>query len=362
MLIEEVSINPTSLTANSCDPDELKRLTTQILDPNKELKDLIPQATALRDLFETRTNFRTDTGQDIGAGQTRLESGLAISPALAAMCIRELFRTLAFIRGLHEAINDAATSQRPVRVLYAGCGPYALLALPLMTVLPRERVTFTLLDIHAECLDKARALIDSFGLSHFVDEFVCADATRHQIPKDKLPGVIVSETMAVALHNEPQVTIARRLLAQAPAALMVPQSVSIEVCMINWSREHVFMPADFVGEFPEPDRDRIYLGKIFELDAANIKEWEGITGDTLPAGTVKIPLPLERKYKPYLLTNIAVYGKNHLKNYDCSLTVPQRLRGKIEAGDELQFYYQLGNNPQLNYEIVTTVSDQYAGK
>ncbi len=350
MLDKENNFDPNFANANPCDPNELKRLTTQILNPEKELKDLIPQAIALRDLFEKLTNFRADTGQDIGAGQTRLDSGLAISPALAAMCIRELFRTLAFIRGLHEAINDAAKTRCPVRVLYAGCGPYALLALPLMTVLPRERVVFTLLDIHQECLDKASALIASFGLGHYVEECICTDATRYQIPKEKLPHVIVSETMAVALHNEPQVSIARHLLKQAPTALMVPQSVSVEVCLINWSREHVLMPADFVGEFPEPDRDRIYLGKIFELDAANIQNWEGIEGDTLPAGKVKIPSSLERKYKPCLLTNITVYGQHRLQNYDCSLTLPQRLRGKIEAGDELQFYYQLGNNPQLVLE------------
>lgn len=331
--------------------DELKCLATQILAYDKELKDLIPQASALRDLFEKRTNFCIDPQRSIGAGQTRLESGLAISPALAAMCIRELFRTLAFIRGLHEAINDAAKSHRPVRVLYAGCGPYALLALPLMSVLPRECVVFTLLDIHQECLDKARGLIDSFGLGHYADDYVCADATRYQIPTDRLPDVILSETMAVALHNEPQVTIARHLLAQAPSALMVPHSVSVEACLINWSREHVFMPADFVGDFPEPHRDRIHLGKIFELDAANIKAWEGIAGDILPAGKINMPSALERKYKPYLLTNILVYGRHRLQNYDCSLTAPQRLRGKIAEGDELQFHYQLGSNPQLNYKV-----------
>lgn len=337
--------------------DELKCLAAQILSSDKELKDLIPQAMALRDLFEKRTNFRIDPQQNIAAGQTRLASGLAISPALAAMCIRELFRTLAFVRGLHEAINAVAKPQCPVRVLYAGCGPYALLALPLMSMLSRERVVFTLLDIHQECLDKARLLIDSFGLGHYVEAYVCADATRYQIPKDKLPDVIVSETMAVALHNEPQVTIARCLLAQAPSALLVPQSVSVEVCLINWSREHVLMPADYVGEFPEPDRDRIHLGKIFDLDTVSIKAWEDIAGEILPAGKVKMPLALALKYKPYLLTNIVVYGRHRLQDYDSSLTAPQRLRGKIGAGDELRFHYRLGSNPQLICETTAYGDD-----
>ena len=336
------------------DLDELQRITRNILDPDKELKDLIPEAIALRDLFERLTQFRIDHEHDIAAGQTRLDSGLAISPTLAAMCIRELFRTLAFIRGLNDAITDAASPGRPTRVLYAGCGPYALLAVPLMAVLSPDKAIFTLLDIHSECLEKACTLIASLELSCHIDDYVHADATRYLIPADKKPDVIVSETMSVCLHNEPQVTIARKLLSQAPDALMVPQSVSVEAALLNFSREHVFMPADYVGDFPEPDRDRIYLGKIFELNAASIDNWKNLDGDTLPAGRVKIPSRIESRYAPHLLTDIVVYGRHRLQNYDCSLTVPQRLRGDIKAGDELQFHYQLGNNPRLIHESAAT--------
>ena len=334
------------------DLDELKGIAWEILNPEKELIDLIPEAAALRELFERRTHFRIDHGRDIAEGETRFDSGLAISPTLAAMCIREPFRTLAFIRGLNEAISDAMCPNRPVRVLYAGCGPYALLAVPLMTVFSREQVKFTLLDIHPESLDSALALIDSFGLAHHLDGSHCADATRYQIPSDKKPDVIVSETMAVCLRNEPQVTIARRLLAQAPDARMVPQSVSVEVCVLNWSMEHVVMPADYAGEIPQSKRDRVYLGKIFELDAANISRWEGMEGDRIPAGRVRIPASLDSRYRPYLLTRIVVYGQNHLQDYDCSLTIPQRLQGKVQGGENLQFHYQLGKNPRLKHEVM----------
>lgn len=233
-----------------------------------------------------------------------------------------------------------------------GAGVYALLAVPLMAAFAREQVSFTLLDIHQESLDKALALIESFGLSHYVGGSVCADATLYQIPADEKPDVIVSETMAVCLHNEPQVSIARHLLAQAPDARMVPQSVSVEACLLDLTKEHVIMPADFVGEFPPPARDRIYLGKIFELDAASILSWNELEGDRLPAGRVKIPAQPESRYQPYLLTRIEVYGENRLQDYDCSLTPPQPLRGKIEGGQTLQFHYRLGSNPQLCHKAV----------
>lgn len=335
------------------DRDLLATITREILSPEKELADLIPQAQALRDLFERQTHFRIDQDRDIATGQTRLASGLAISPTLAAMCARELFRTLAFIRGLAEAINDASPPDRPVRVLYAGCGPYALLALPLMTVFSKEQVTFTLMDIHPECLDSAQALIDSFGLSLHLDGTVCADATRYRIPVDKMPDVIVSETMAVCLRNEPQVSIARNLKSQAPDACMVPQSVRVEVALLNWAKELVLMPSDHVGDIPLPDRDRIYLGTVFELNAASIRSWDGLVGDRLPAGQATFPLPLESRYRPHLLTRITVYGNHRLQDYDCSLTVPQRLPGKhkLSGGETLQFHYQTGTYPELVYEV-----------
>lgn len=335
--------------------EKLRNICEGIIDPAKDLIDIIQHAQALKDLLEQRTNFSPDTGLDISEGETRLASGLAISPALAAMCLRELFRTPAFIRGLHEAIREAIRPGQPVRVLYAGCGPYALLALPLMTIFTREQVTFTLLDIHQECLDKAMALIDMFGLSDRVAESLCVDATLYRIADDKKPDVIVSETMAVCLRNEPQVSIARNLLTQSPEAILVPQSVSVELCMLHWSSEHITMPSDYVGEFPSPRRDRICLGKIFELDAASIRSWQGMQNDRLPAGSATIPVLPPNRYAPALLTTIAVYGKNCLKDYDCSLTMPQRLPGRpvFSGGESLQFSYILGTYPELVYEVLS---------
>jgi hypothetical protein len=328
---------------------KLGNIARSILAPAKRLADLLPEAHALRDFFETSAGFRIDAERGIGDGETRLESGLAISPTAAALCVRELFRTTAFVRGLGNAINDLLRPDRPVRVLYAGCGPYASLAVPLMAVFSREQASFTLLDIHQNCLDDASKLIDSLGFSDRVDGSFCADATRFRIPPALMPDIIVSETMSVTLHNEPQVAIERNLLAQAPDAVMVPERVSVELCTLRPGKEHVFMPADFVGEFPAPERDRVHLGKLFDLDAASVLAWQGVDGDRLPAGRVRVPDSLEGR-TPYLLTRICVYGDTCLNDYDCSLTIPRRVRDSFTGGEELQFHYQLGAHPELRYE------------
>jgi hypothetical protein len=336
------------------DRDVLEAITREILKPDRALSGLIPQAQALRDFFEGITHFTIDPTHDIAAGQTRLDSGLAISPTLAAMCLREQFRTLAFIRGLAAAIDDARCPDRPVRVLYAGCGPFALLAVPLMTAFSPAQARFTLLDIHQECVVDAVSLIHSLGLSVHIDGAICADATRYEIPTSDKPDVIVSETMAVCLHNEPQVSIARNLLMQAPGARMVPSSVSIDMCLLDWSKEHLLMPAEYVGEIPAPQRDRIHLGRIFELNDINIRSWHGIEGDRLPAGRVRFPESLESRYRPYLMTSIDVFGLHRLQDYDSSLTTPMAFRTipELAGGEMLQFHYQLGSNPELRYDVL----------
>ena len=100
-------------------------------------------------------------------------------------------------------------------------------------------------------------------------------------------------------------------------------------------------------------RDRIHLGKIFELDAANIRSWQGIDDDHLPAGRVRIPESLDSRYRPYLMTRIEVFGESRLQDYDSSLTIPQPLYGRpvFSGGERLQFYYKLGANPGLGYEV-----------
>lgn len=54
----------------------------------------------------------------------------ASHPTGASMCILDSERTHVFLKGLVSAINKAKEvfEERPIRVLYAGCGPFALLA------------------------------------------------------------------------------------------------------------------------------------------------------------------------------------------------------------------------------------------
>jgi hypothetical protein len=305
--------------------ENLRRIAQDILDPVNTLAHLIPRIGELRGLLESRTLLKLMPEVNLG-GEGMLDSGMAVSPLMAAFCAREVFRSAAFIRGAGEAVQDAARGDRPMRVLYAGCGPFALLVLPLMAVFSERQVVFTLIDIHPESLRCAQHLIDGFGFSGHVVEYVCEDATRYQIPSDSIPDVIVSETMNVCLGKEPQVSIARHLLAQAPDALMVPKAVTVEACLLDPAKEQAPVGLMQEGKFVEPVRDRVYLGKIFELDTQSVRQWASINADRLPAASIKMPEPLPERYQLRLLTRIVVYGDTGLQDYDSSLNLPTPAR------------------------------------
>ncbi|QGZ38783.1 hypothetical protein IP92_05169 [Pseudoduganella flava] len=327
--------------------DTLRRLSRALTDPAHAMTDLVAEATALRELLEHCSTLSTAGGMPVNADASVLDSGLAISPVQAALCALQPYRTIAFIKGLHAAIGTVLRAHERVHVLYAGCGPYALLALPQMA-LYGEQVGFTLIDVHDESLRHARALVDSFGLGDCVDAWVCADATHHRIDPARPPHVIVSETMNAALRSEPQVAIFRALHAQAPAALLVPERVTVHACLLDPARELSPPVPDASVPFTPPQRDRIDLGPIFTLDSEALAAWCALEGDELPAAAVRVP-PFGPAQQARLLTKIDVYGGHRLDDYECSLTVPQRLPGRmpVAPGDTLQFSYRLGSSPGL---------------
>ncbi len=326
----------------------LRQLTLEILDDAVAVHGLRPAVLALVGLLDEHgARARSD---DISAGETRLGDGLALSPTMAAMCAQDYARTAVFLRGLHQAIRDAhdRAPQRPVRVLYAGSGPYALLATPLMSVLTPAQVQFTILDIHEESVASARRVVDGLGLGAFVSALTVADACRYRISPTRTPDIIVSETMNACLAKEPQVSIWRHLLAQAPDATLIPDSVRVDAELVDLGREFAFSDPDG-GMRQPPARDRIFVGTVFELTAETVRSWDPAARERLPAGSLVIPSPRPPRHDLMLFTRIRVYRDAVLEDYQSGLTVPRPLPypGSLSDGREIELHYQLGAHPGL---------------
>lgn len=314
---------------------ELAKIAGAIADPARPLISLVAETGQLRQFVERHSRLSMEASDHMTEGESTLDSGWAISPVQAALCAREPLRTAAFIQGLalaiKAALEQAQAQGRPVSVLYAGCGPFALLALPLMALFSPRQVRFTLIEVHQAALDDARALIDDLAYAAHVAQYVCCDAASYRIAPQAMPDVIVSETMNTALGKEPQVAIMRNLYAQAPAAALVPESIAVH---LGAARE-------------APDQPCADWGRIFEIDAAAILAWKDRQEPFLPAASVVVPAHAGNAAK--LLTRIRVRGTIMLHDYDCSLNLPLHLSGKpqLKGGETLDFSYRLGRTPGL---------------
>ena len=186
----------------------VRRLAECLLDPTATPETLE------RTCSELYINLLEASGFDpirsvSDAVDTPLPNGTALAPHLAALCVLDTNRTVAFVRGLWAAIHKAQRRFPLVslEVVYAGTGPLAPLAIPLMTLLDPGVVVFTLIDVNARSVEAVRRLISRLGLSHCVGRIVRADATcyKHPVPVH----VAVTETMQRALSKEPFVAIVR---------------------------------------------------------------------------------------------------------------------------------------------------------
>lgn len=326
---------------NSGELARLQGLARAILAAVRDPCEAIGPLQELRLLAERLSGMDMSVELNIGDGQSLLPSGLAVSPVNAALCAREFLRSAAFIQGAGAALDQAAQacSGRPLRVLYAGCGPFAFLLLPLLALWPAQRAQFTMLDIHEEALGPARRLVSALGLDAGVAAWVQADAALYRLDPDALPDVIVSETMSAALLREPQVAITRNLLGQAPAALMVPAEVRID-CVLC--------------ERPDANtawRESVPLGPVFVLDGAAVAAWDAAHEGRLPGAAIRLPDRLPPQHRLRLLTGITVFGNVKLGRGDCSLNTPRNLplAPGLQAGQRLQFSYRLGAEPGIDY-------------
>jgi len=333
--------------------DVLRRLAETLLADETPAYALGPEVQELGRLLQ-RYALVPLTDQIQTEGESRTSQGLALSPTMAARCVQDIPRTVVFSRGVYRAIERERKGRpnRPVRLLYAGCGPYALLVLCSMAVLSPDDLEVTLLDIHEPSSESARLVIEALGFEAFVSEYVVSDACDYAIPANRIPDIILSETMNAALEKEPQVSIARHLMAQAPGALLLPEAVTIYALLVNPAKEYGFI--EYEGDETGPhEPDRIHLGTVFELSVEAIASWPKDERRSLPAATVKVPARVETKYSPALHTTVRVFGDHVLSLRDSGLTLPKPIAtdGALRGGERLHFHYHLGPRPALVCEI-----------
>jgi SAM-dependent methyltransferase len=293
---------------------ELARITAVLLDPSASA---VAVADAASDLYEC---LRAPAGALPAAEDTVLDQGLALHPASAADCTKDPLRTAVLLRAVEAALRDALARfpGQTIEIVYAGTGPLAPLAIPLLPRFEDAPLAFTFIDIHAHAIDAARAVAGYFGVTPLVRDFVVADATRYEHPRPL--HMVVTETMQRALRREPQVAITRQLARQlVPGGILVPERIRVD--LIAGTAEHRLLDVRAsVAHVPLDDRG------------------------CLPPVRVTIPPHDRAAYR----TTVMAYRDHVIGQYESGLTHPEL--AWLPEHAELEFRYQLGAEPGLVWQ------------
>ena len=304
-------------------------------------------AKCLDSLFWEIVRKDGDAANLIDDQETVLNHGKAISPKAATMCVLDFARTAKFLKGIYAAVLQAQLRfpDEQLEILYAGCGPFAVLALPLATQFSADQIQFSLLDIHRQSLESAELIVKALGLESYVRNYIQADATSYI--HDRQPHLVISEAMQRALEKEPQVAITMNLLPQvAPGGIFIPEQIIVDACLYSPSKEFLMLPAGSDPDTFETQRVRINLGRILELTAATTTELQAKLQEVI------VEIPPDGKDLPMMLvTKVRIFGSTVLDEYESGITYPVLLQdlGGVEAGGRIEFKYLLGSDPGFKY-------------
>lgn len=279
---------------------------------------------------------------------TTLATGQAISPQRAALCVREPRRTVVFLQAMDAAIR-AARARFPgetLHVVEAGCGPLAPLTLPFALRYAPSDVTFTVIDLHEVSLAGVRTLAEELGVAASLRACVQGDAAAVLFERAERPHVIGCEVLRRALKKEPQVAVTRALAPQLrEGGFFLPERIEVDVGILHGASAL----RESSGESGAGDAARISrLGRVFSLDA--LAPCPEVRAGWLEGGGVETPADADARRRLWLLTRLTVFREHVLGDFDCSLTMPERLRCQAEAladGGRLEFSYEMSASPGL---------------
>ena len=298
--------------------------------------------------------------------ETGLPSGTALSPGDAARCVLDYNRTSKLLRGIHAAIREAQRRfpHTTIELLYAGCGPFAPLAIPLTSRFNPAEIQFTLLDIHKRSLDAAQSVFRAFGADAFVREYIQCDAASYQHDAPHVIHIVVAEAMQAALEKEPQVAITINLAPQlCPGGIFIPERIVVSCRLCDLKREFSPLPvesgaADSQQAGSTRNKVSADLGSVLELTAGSALNLSAHCGGSehrgaflSPKVVIDIPKDLDGEFNLMLSTTINVFDSIALGDYESGLTCPRILYdlGKMRRGMRIEMAYHLGDKPGFKY-------------
>ncbi|MFD2288350.1 hypothetical protein GJU39_03620 [Pedobacter petrophilus] len=306
--------------------EQLQSISNDLILPGDFHDKLVPAITAYTKLLFDIGKIEPEKNGE--RNDVKLPFGHAIGTFWAANCVKEVLRTQRFVRGLYEAVQDKlAQKSGPVHVLYAGTGPFATLALPVMAQFSADEVQFTLLEINETSHKKLLDVIKAFDLNKYIRRIEITDATTCILP-DTDVDIVLSETLNRALITEPQVFIMLNLASQlGENVIFLPEEITVNLSEKKKKESEPRKIKTLINFNHNKMKDIIRQSEkyhwVFDEVGVNI-------GDVEPGNL-------------YYTTEIKVYRNNFLGYEDSSLNLLERVKLDQEDAKAVTFkYYAAG--------------------
>jgi hypothetical protein len=345
---------------------KLNQISTTLLNEASAPTQMREALDSFAQLCSDVTGVVPDRSFDAWAGDSLLEAGVAIAPEAAAHCVKDYQRSVVFISAVHAAINTARErfANQPIEILYAGCGPFATLLLPLLGQFKAGDLHVHLLDIHQRSLDSVAQLIEHFGLQAHRINYVQDDACRYQ--HSGSPHIIITETMQKSLEQEPQFAVTANLAPQLhPQGIFIPQKIEVELCLADLEAETAAFKH---GAALEPDTliktgRRHPLGTVLCLTPETAtalleKAKKNSCTGVLELNPVQVTIPTGEDptgFDALLFTRIQVFEQYRLLDYESEITLPLRCTEMrpLQAGEKYQVWFELGSYPRFHVNRIS---------
>ncbi len=336
--------------------ERMNQAVKSILDTTQSREELLKNLIRINRVFTEISDVRGEETEEAKSNNLILPSGLAISPEFAAMNLRDLWRTVKYLRGLKNAIDECLLKfpNQKIHILYPGCGPYGTLVLPLLTQYRAEQLKVTLLEIQDKSLLSVRKICEKLNFYDFITGITKTDASTYQHPKHDPVHIAVMECMLHSLAREPQVSISRNFSQQlVENGILVPEEVHISLYMVDPEIE-------FKSHISEQEKinSRLFLGDVFTLDK-NSHELKCNTDEQnsikyLQAANINLPDNLVSGKPLMLFTQLKIFKDTVLRFYESGITHPFTIgqQDNLISGDQLSFRYALTEYPEFYYEVI----------
>jgi hypothetical protein len=328
---------------------------------SKSSREEIQAAKDLSDFFSQFFLHEDEMPQQTKHTETIIPGGVALSPSDAAICLDDYLRTSRFIKASYLAIQELLLTfpNQKINILYAGCGPYATILMPLLPLLNKEDISIVLLDINAYSIQSANKLMKKLDLTDYSVQVLQANAITYKQPESKPLHLVITETMFRALIREPQVAITANLAPQlCSGGILIPEEIKLSMHYSSFAKEPYLKSVDkdfLTLEANLPDYDEpAESNTLFSMNK-NDNFSNKISHHTYQFESDSFELPKEFSNRPdiCIYTNVRIFKGLTLNSAESYITNPYCVTSLFNLMNHTYFklIYHFKDIPSWTYQL-----------